>query len=244
MVLGLMAALMLAATLPRLAGGPAPLPAAALRESASAMLVGKTIVLDPGHGGPDGGAVGRGGVSEKTLTLDIALRLRDLLSQVGAQVVLTREDDRDLADAGTRSLRQRKREDLQARAALTQAAGADVFLSLHANSFPSLPSMHGAQTFYRATTGRENERLAEALQEELIRLTRNTDRLPNHKIDQYLLEQARIPAVTVEVGFLSNPQEEQLLNTPDYRQLVAWAVFAGLVRYFQEGLRPAASPAG
>lgn len=237
-ILGLVALLM--AVLTGLAGTEPPaLPAAALRQEAAAVLAGKGVVLDPGHGGPDGGAVGRSGSVEKAITLDVALRLRDLLTQAGARTLLTREDDRDLAGAATRSLRQRKREDLTARTALGNDSGADVFLSIHANSFPSLPAMHGAQTFYLASASSENRRLATALQDELVRLTGNTDREPNQRIDQYLLENLKIPAVTVEVGFLSNPREEQLLLTPEYRQQVAWSLFVGLVRYFQMGALPA-----
>lgn len=232
---------LLIAVLTALAGvEPPALPAAVLREEAAMVLAGKAVVLDPGHGGPDGGAVGRSGSVEKAITLDVALRLRDLLNQTGAKAVLTREADRDLADAAkAQSLRQRKRQDLAARVALGNESGADVFLSIHANSFPTLPSMHGAQTFYLASGSSENRRLATALQDELVRLTANTDREPNHRIDQYLLENLKIPAVTVEIGFLSNAREEQMLLTPEYRQQVAWSLFAGLVRYFQTGALPA-----
>lgn len=240
-VLAAVALLMLVASLPRLLGGPALLPAAAMRETAAVVLAGKRVVIDAGHGGPDGGAVGRGGTSEKALTLDIAKRLESLLTQAGAEVVLTRTGEGDLATSGSRSLRQRKREDLEARAKIIQAANAQAFLSLHANSFPQAAAEHGAQTFYLATAGNGNRRLAEAVQEELRRVTQNTERDANHKIDQYLLEQAKIPACTVEVGFLSNPREEQLLTTPDYRQQLAWAIFVGLVHFFQDGVRPAAS---
>ncbi|MHB9146543.1 MAG: N-acetylmuramoyl-L-alanine amidase [Symbiobacteriia bacterium] len=240
-VLGAVALFMLAASLPLVLSGPALLPAAATRETAVVVLAGKRVVLDAGHGGPDGGAVGRGGTSEKSMTLDIARRLESLLAQAGAEVVLTRTDERDLAKSGTRSLRQRKREDLEARAKIVAAAHADAFLSLHANSFPSIAAEHGAQTFYLAGANPGNKRLAEAIQEELRRITQNTERNANDKIDQYLLEQAKIPACTVEVGFLSNPREEHLLNTPDYRQQLAWAIFVGLVHFFQEGLRPATS---
>lgn len=171
---------LLIAVLTALAGvEPPALPAAVLREQAAMVLAGKAVVLDPGHGGPDGGAVGRSGSVEKAITLDVALRLRDLLNQAGAKAVLTREADRDLADAAkAQSLRQRKRQDLAARVALGNESGADVFLSIHANSFPTLPSMHGAQTFYLASGSSENRRLATALQDELVRLTANTDREP------------------------------------------------------------------
>lgn len=237
-ILAAVAVLMAAATL-AMRGTHLALPAAAVPEQAAAVLAGKTIVLDPGHGGADGGATGRSGSVEKAITLDVSLRLHDLLAQAGARPVLTRREDRDLADSGLRGLRQRKRQDLERRARLGNQPGVDAFLSIHANSFPSLPSMHGAQTFYLRSAGSQSKRLAVALQEELIRLTGNTDREPNHRIDQYLLENVRAPAVTVEIGFLSNAQEERLLSQPDYRQQVAWSLFVGLVHYFQAGAAPA-----
>jgi N-acetylmuramoyl-L-alanine amidase len=110
-------------------------------------LSGKTIALDAGHGGPDGGASSKEGVIEKDINLAITLQLRDYLQQAGALVVMTRETDTDLADPGTKGYSKRKTEDLHNRADMINEKNADMFLSVHLNSIPS-PRWKGAQTFY------------------------------------------------------------------------------------------------
>lgn len=197
-----------------------------------AFVSGKVIVVDAGHGGPDGGAVGVSGIQEKAVTLPVAKYLAQLFRESGAKVIMTREEDRDLSGmADGTPLGRRKRADLLNRVKLVNELGADVLISVHANKFPQ-QRYSGGQTFYFYKSGPENRRLALLIQKELIRLTGNTDREVGRLQEVYLLENAKVPAVTVEVGFLSNPREEKLLTEPAYQKQLAWAIFTGAAKWF------------
>ncbi|NEW09628.1 N-acetylmuramoyl-L-alanine amidase CwlD [Paenibacillus sp. SYP-B3998] len=194
-------------------------------------LSGKTIVLDAGHGGPDGGASSKEGVTEKEINLAITLQLRDYLQQAGALVVMTRETDKDLANSGTKGYSKRKTEDLHNRADLTNEKNADLFLSVHLNSIPS-QKWRGAQTFYYANNP-NNSNLASLIQYELKRNLENTDRVakPADKT-VYLLKTLKMPSALVEVGFLSNPEEARLLANDKYQKKVAASIYQGILRYY------------
>ncbi|WP_059105484.1 N-acetylmuramoyl-L-alanine amidase CwlD [Shouchella shacheensis] len=193
-------------------------------------LAGKVIVLDPGHGGIDGGASSKTGLLEKEVTLDVALHLRDYLQEAGALVLMTREEDVDLAEEGTKKIRQRKTEDLRNRLAVVNESDADLFLTLHMNAIPA-QKWHGAQTFYHLTNPK-NEALAVFIQEELRRNLENTNRYakPIHHV--FLLKEANIPGALVEAGFLSNPTEAELLETDEYKQKVAASIYEGIMRFY------------
>ncbi|MFC4098365.1 N-acetylmuramoyl-L-alanine amidase CwlD [Paenibacillus xanthanilyticus] len=193
-------------------------------------LSGKTIVLDAGHGGVDGGAVSKQGDIEKDLNLAISLQLRDYLQQAGAIVHMTREDDHDLAGEDTKKISRRKTEDLVRRAQFVKEQGADLFVTIHMNSIPS-PKWSGAQTFYYPNLP-ENERLAALIQDEIRRNLENTQRLAAKKNDIYLLKAMdSIPTALIEVGFLSNPGEAALLADADYQKKVAASIYQGILRY-------------
>ncbi|MDT8862246.1 N-acetylmuramoyl-L-alanine amidase CwlD [Alkalihalobacillus sp. MEB130] len=195
-------------------------------------LSGKIIVVDPGHGGIDGGAVSKSGILEKDVTLLISEQLRDYLQEAGALVLMTREDDHDLANADTKKVRQRKNEDLRRRAEIVNGSDADMFVSLHLNAIPS-PRWSGAQTFYNRTLP-ENERLAKLVQAEVTRNLENTTRQAKPINNVYLIKQASIPGVLIEAGFLSNPTEAELLNTEEYQQKVAASIYQGILRYYTD----------
>jgi N-acetylmuramoyl-L-alanine amidase len=198
-------------------------------------LSGRIIVLDPGHGGPDGGAVG-GEVVEKDVALSIALKLRDYLQQQGALVVMTREGDNDLAAKNTKGYSRRKIEDLQKRVEFINESEADLFISVHLNAIPS-PRWRGAQTFYYASFV-ENERVAKFIQAELRRNLENTNRSAKAINGVYLLKYAKKPGALVEVGFLSNYDERQLLSSEDYQTKVAASIYKGILRYFSNEKNP------
>lgn len=189
-------------------------------------LSGKVIVLDPGHGGIDGGAISKEGLVEKEVTLKIAKKLRDYLQQAGAIVILTRDDDRDLAD-GTEGTR--KRQDLRERVEKVEESGADLLVSIHLNSIPS-PRWRGAQTFYNPTVA-ESERLAKLIQHELIKGLGNTDRLAIRDQEIFILKSAQVPAALVEAGFLSNPREAFLLGQEGYQGKIAESIYRGILRF-------------
>lgn len=192
-------------------------------------LSGQIILLDPGHGGPDGGA-GEEGALEKDIALSVSKKLRDYLQEQGALVIMTREEDKDLAEDGTRGYSRRKVEDLKKRLAMINESEANFFVSVHLNSIPS-QKWSGAQTFY-APQLKENAKAAKFIQDELRINLENTDRKAKPLSSVYILKNAKKPGVLVEVGFLSNPTEKQLLKTEEYQEKVAASIYKGMLRYF------------
>lgn len=192
-------------------------------------LSGQIILLDPGHGGPDGGA-GEEGALEKDIALSVSEKLRDYLQEQGALVIMTREEDKDLADDGTRGYSRRKVEDLKKRLAMINESEANFFVSVHLNSIPS-QKWRGAQTFY-APQLKDNAIAAKFIQDELRTNLENTDRKAKPLSSVYILKNAKKPGVLVEVGFLSNPTEKQLLKTDEYQDKVAASIYKGMLRYF------------
>lgn len=182
-------------------------------------MAGQTIVVDPGHGGIDAGAQGAQGTKEAELVLAISRQLAAFLRLGGAQVFLTRQDEE--APEGESG------DDLVERVRLARRVGANLFISVHANAFDARE--HGAQVFFNPASP-QSEKLAVAIQEEIRRLLKNTDR-EALGLDAFVLRTQDIPAVIVEVGFLSNPQEEKLLNNPTYQRQMALAICAGIGKY-------------
>lgn len=190
-------------------------------------VANKVIVIDAGHGGIDTGA-SRGNVVEKDITLAIAKRLAKDLSQSGAAVILLRENSKDLAgDDFQGRIRDRKRKDMNTRVQRTNEAKPDLLVSIHTNAELG-SSSSGAQTFYKP--GDEKSKgIAVSIQKELSRLLGNTKRKAvNGKY--FILEKTHAPAVIVEVGFISNPGEAQLLTDDVYQSRVAYAIFSGITR--------------
>lgn len=199
-------------------------------------LSGKTIVIDPGHGGTDGGATSKSGLMEKDINLQIGLDLRDYLQEAGALVIMTRETDKDLADANPPG--RRKTQDLLRRVALIEEEKADLFISIHLNSITS-SRWSGAQTFYYSKN-EEGKRLALAVQDELKQQLGNTTREATTADTKYILKATTVPGVIVEAGFLSNPQEAALLADRQYQKKVAASVYQGVLRYLSNEV-PASS---
>ncbi len=201
----------------------------------------RVVAIDPGHGGPDPGAVGASGVLEKDVTLAIALKLEQVLTQAGVATVMTRTGDYDLVRG--EDVAHRQREDLIRRAELVNESGAQVLLSLHANSFPEA-AWFGAQTFYLnedSTSFSLATHVQAALVRELQELGPNRRRAA--EADLRILRDVQVPAVVVEVGFLSNPREEQLLQQADYQGRVAQAIANGVLSFFAEYERRSGAPA-
>lgn len=193
-------------------------------------LAGQVIVLDAGHGGDDPGAVSRSGVIEKEVALAISLKLRDYLQQSGAYVVMTRESDEDLAPKGTKGFRKRKVADLQARVQLIKDTEPNFVVSIHLNSIGS-PRWYGAQTFYHPAY-EQSKQLAHLIQNQLIKDMENTTRVAKQDSSIFLLKSAHVPAVMVEVGFLSNTGEAALLSQEPYQSRLAASIYKGVLAYF------------
>ncbi|MBO8157521.1 MAG: N-acetylmuramoyl-L-alanine amidase CwlD [Bacillaceae bacterium] len=204
-------------------------------ENWSLPLSGKVIVLDPGHGGPDGGAINADGdILEKDVALQTSEILRDYLQQAGALVYMTREKDQDLADEGTKGLSRRKSEDIRKRVQFIKDKDPDFFISIHLNAIPS-SRWHGAQTFYYPAL-EKSEKLAKLIQAEIRRNLNNTKREALAVNGIYILKHADRPGVLVEIGFLSNPHEADLLKSIDYQHKMAASIYEGILRYVTEDL--------
>lgn len=219
----------------------------------SEIVSGKTVVIDPGHGGDDPGCSGNGLV-EKEVNLDISLRVRRLLNRLAVYGILTRDRDMDPLDyailrgeggVGGKSVKELKgkaweREALLKRVEFVNKHKADLFISIHANTFPS-SIWSGAQTFYTVKRP-ENMALAVAIQ------TRLVERLgPNYREAKdaqfFVLNHTEIPAALVEIGFLSNPEEAGRLKDAAYREKAAGAIVEGIVDYLvqaERGIKPPA----
>ena len=192
----------------------------------------KVIVIDPGHGGIDPGAIGKTGVYEKEINLNIALNLQALLEQSGCVTQLTRAIDESIHDQDKNSIRAKKNSDLKNRKKIIDSSQADAYISIHLNSFPQ-ERYKGVQSFYPRDND-ESKRLAENIQNELkatLQITDNRDALPIKEV--YLMQNTNIPSVIVECGFLSNPEEEKNLTDQVYRRKVAWGIYLGIMKYFE-----------
>lgn len=210
--------------------GSAFLKRAEKEQAVSVMGEGKrapVVVIDAGHGGKDPGKVGVNGALEKEINLQIALRLKSLLEQNDVAVVLTREEDKDLASEQAAS---RKNEDLRARAALIAAAEPVVMVSIHQNSYPE-EEVDGAQVFYYAGSD-SGKMLGSIIQNSLkSEIDDGNHRVAKANKEYYLLKKAACPAVIIECGFLSNPSEAALLATEEYQEKLAFAVHLGIMEY-------------
>lgn len=200
----------------------------------AATTAGGIIVIDPGHGDPDGGAVGdKTGVLEKDLNLAISGRLAEKLTAEGAEIQLTREDDRGLHTDEDASVRAKKQEDLKARVSIANAHGTACLISIHMNHF-SDARYSGPQIFY-PSGDEESQKLADAIRLSILETigphcTRETK--PTN--DLYLLREAEVPAVIVECGFLSNAEEEALLLDEAYQDALADAICSGVKSFLHQ----------
>lgn len=196
------------------------------------------IVIDPGHGGMDGGASSPDGIQEKDINLAIAMELADEAKVWGAEVIMTRDSDRGLYTDDGRTIRQKKREDLLARKKIIEESGADIAVSIHLNSFPQDASVYGAQVFYpkspKLRTDVQDEEqssrsFAESVQKSLeINIEDGRSREAMGKNDILLFENTEAKIILVECGFLSNPKECRLLKTPEYQQKLSKAIWEGI----------------
>lgn len=195
-------------------------------------ITNKVIVLDAGHGGMDPGALSNDkNTLEKDINLEIALKLRELLESSGALVILTREDDVSLhEDAPGKTIRQKYNENLKNRKKIIEESNADLFVSIHLNAFEQT-KYHGAQTFY--PYDEKSKLLATFVQKELKRVVDQSNmREVKPRNDIYLLKENKIPSMLIECGFLSNEKETQLLKDSNYQEKIAWAIYAGMQKYF------------
>lgn len=186
-------------------------------------LIGKVIYIDPGHGGIDPGATYKD-IYEKDINLSIALKLKKELENNGAIVYLTRYDDIDLSI----STNNHKKSDLNNRVRAINNSNADLFISIHLNSYGT--SWHGVQIFYDDNNS-TNEVLASIMDKNIKNL--NGNRTYKKKNNLYLLKNIKIPGILVEVGFLSNENERYLLTNSKYQEKVSKSLCNGIKEYLK-----------
>jgi N-acetylmuramoyl-L-alanine amidase len=192
----------------------------------------RTVIIDPGHGGVDGGAVGYNGIIEKNINLNISLKLRDIFEASGFRVVMTREDDSSIHDEDSVTIRQKKVSDIHNRSKLLEKYPDAIFLSIHQNKF-SQSQYSGTQVFYSKNND-DSKMLAEFIRssvKDMIQPNNEREIKPAGK-NLYILYHAKSPAVMVECGFLSNPQESVMLQDDEYQKKLAFAVYCGVLEYY------------
>jgi N-acetylmuramoyl-L-alanine amidase len=203
-------------------GKPAAAPDAQSRQPAKLDCL---IVLDAGHGGADCGAIGsKTGVHEDKLNLDVAQKLQKLLVEAGARVIMTRETDDAIAD--------NKNADMEKRRVIIKDSGADIVVSIHMNFFTDTTSS-GPQVFYYETS-MAGRTLAMRIQDKMNEILDPASPRSQMKADYFILRAGDMPAVIVECGFLSNANEEMLLQEDKYRQNIAQSVLEGIQAYFTQ----------
>ena len=190
------------------------------------------IVVDAGHGAPDGGAVSSDGVEEAGLNLEIAEKLRDALEDEGFLVIMTREDENNIADTDKqKSLREMKSSDLTNRVNIANNSGADIMISIHMNKFEG-GSSWGWQTFYSKNSD-EGKRLATLVQSSI---QKNIDRV-NKRVALSIegikiVDKTNIPVIIVECGFLSNAEDLRLLQTEEYQNKIVIGIIDGVKEFY------------
>ena len=203
------------------------------KETVALPVSNKVIVVDAGHGEPDGGAVSSNGISEAEINLKIALKLQNLLEQSGATVILTRSDENGIYDVDKTTLKQKKVSDIRNRVKIGNSSSADIFVSIHLNKIPQ-EQYSGWQTFFKKDN-EQGEKLATAIQESLKEAVgKENNRLPMKLDNVYIVKNVEIPLTIVECGFLSNEEEEKKLQEDEYQNRLAWGIYNGINDYFYE----------
>ncbi|EPR13552.1 N-acetylmuramoyl-L-alanine amidase family protein [Ruminiclostridium papyrosolvens] len=192
------------------------------------------IVIDPGHGGIDGGT-SRDGVLEKEINLDIAKKLQSILVKQGYKIIMTREEDVSLESLDN-SQKSRHMRDLTARANIINNSNAQLFLSIHVNCNLKKPATNGAIVFF-SKKYEQNKTLALCIQRQLNNMVVDGKKRSTHDPVQakyYVLDYTDIPGVIVETGFISNEEEKQELVKDSFRQELAKSISKGVEQYLNE----------
>ena len=189
-------------------------------------LIGKVIYIDPGHGGLDPGSVYKN-IYEKDINLEICKKLETILEDEGAIVYMTRYGDYDLSKSYTGS---RKKSDLNNRAKIINASGADIYISIHLNSISS-STWSGAQVFYD-DVNKKNYELAQIMQDQLkndLKTTRKVKEISTMLMNRKIT----VPGILIEAGFLSNANDRYLLQKADYQYKIVKSIKRGIIKYFK-----------
>lgn len=188
------------------------------------------VIIDAGHGGEDGGTQASDGTIEKDINLSIAQILRDMLIQGGFEVEMIREEDVSVGDNSLETVRERKRSDLEKRVEIYNSDESNIVLSIHQNNF-SESKYNGTQIFYSDNT--ESQELSEYIRQAVVGLVQPDNERQCKPADDsiFVLRNAKVPAIIIECGFLSNPQELEKLKDYEYQKEIAFAIYMGFAEY-------------
>ena len=192
-----------------------------------------TVIIDAGHGGEDGGAE-VDGILEKDINLSIADRLADTLRLCGVRVTEIRDEDISVYDDSAQTLREKKVSDLKHRVEIVNGSENNILVSIHQNKFDN-SAYSGAQVFYSSNNDKSRV-LAESIRNSVVSLLQNdnTRELKPANSDIYLLDNATVPAVIVECGFLSNDEERAKLLDSGYQSEMAYSIAMGVLEYIDQ----------
>ena len=194
----------------------------------------RTVIVDAGHGGADGGTTGADGSVEKEINLQIALKLNRLLSLYGFNVIMTRESDDSIHSSDSATLRQKKVSDIHNRMKIINENPDAVFVSIHQNHFADT-SVHGTQVFY-SKNNYMNQALAQKIQDSVKKNIQpdNTRQIKKSGTEIYLLYNSKSPSIMVECGFMSNKNDLSLLHDDDYQKKIALSIADGILNFYKE----------
>ncbi len=194
----------------------------------------KTVIIDAGHGGPDGGTSSQDGTLEKELNLQIALKLNNILNSMGIKTVMTRTEDVSIHDAKAATIREKKVSDIKNRLNIMNTNESSVFVSIHQNHF-SQSKYNGTQVFYSKNNA-DSLYLADSIRNSVINSLQphNSRETKPSGSDIYLLYHAQIPAVMVECGFLSNAEETEKLKDEKYQRKLAFIIALGIIDFLNK----------
>lgn len=191
-----------------------------------------TVIVDAGHGAPDGGAVGSMGTEEKDINLALAKKLEEVLLGKGFKVIMTRKTDDGIWDNEAASIREKKLSDMNKRMAIMKNSNADLFLSIHMNSFQD-KTASGLRIFYDKEHP-DFEELAVMIQDEISKITgAKTYAVKTADTRLFLMKSSPLPSVLIECGFISNPDEEKKLKSDEYQAEIAWAIAESVENYYK-----------
>ncbi len=191
----------------------------------------KTVIVDAGHGMPDGGAVGAGGTIEQEINLEISKKTKEVLEGKGYRVIMTRDTEESLAKSEESTIRKMKIDDMKKRLDIMKNSDADLFISIHMNSYPD-SSVNGLRLFYSGNHA-EIKPLAEAIQKDISDITSaKAYAIKTADKDLFLMKNPPVPAILIECGFLTNPTEEKKLNDEEYQKKLSWAIADAIDAYY------------
>lgn len=194
----------------------------------------KTVIIDAGHGGGDGGTQSSDGTLEKDINLQISLKLEKILQLMGYETVMIRSEDKLICSDECDTVRERKVSDLNNRLGIARSYPEALFISIHQNYFTE-SKYSGAQVFFSPLND-QSRLLAEKIQKSIVAYTQpdNERKIKKSNEDIFLLQKIESPAVMIECGFMSNPSEALKLKDESYQKEIALSIAAGIISYYEK----------